>query len=116
MTKRFYCDSSLEYRDYGIFDLSKSDKTKKDFWNEKEECYELCRFGNYLVDKTDSMLTGKEVVDYLNKLVNENQLLKQQLKEQDDVKWLRENTVWETMPTSRRTFSRTSLTEDKKDG
>ena len=74
--KRFYCDGSLDYRGYGIFDLYKADKTQEDFWNEEEECYEQWRFGNYLVDETDSMLKGEEVCDLLNKLFKENEELK----------------------------------------
>ena len=78
--KRFYCDDELEYRDYGIFDLSKADKTKKDFWNEDEECYELWKFDNYLVDETNAMLTGENVVECLNHLHEENIQLKHCLK------------------------------------
>ena len=78
---RFYCDDETEYRGYGIFDLSKSNKTKEDFYDE-EDGYLLWAFGNYLIDKTDSMLTGKEVVDLLNGLLADNVKLHQQLKNQ----------------------------------
>lgn len=77
--KRFYCDSIGEYRDYGIFDLTQSDKTLNDFWNEEEECYERWRFTNYLTDETDAMMKSDEVLDYLNKLHEENIELKEEL-------------------------------------
>ena len=67
MSKRFYCDDDLQYRNYGIFDLTKSDKTKEDFYDKKEEAYDIVHFEIYLVDETDSMLTGEEVCDTLNK-------------------------------------------------
>ena len=43
----------------------------------------------------------------LNELHEENQLLKQRLAEQNDVEWLRNNTVWEVMPSSHRTYTST---------
>ena len=72
MSKRFYCDHELEYRNYGIFDLTKSDKTKEDFYDKKEEAYDLVHFEIYLVDETDSMLTGEEVCDTLNQYESKN--------------------------------------------
>lgn len=62
--KRYYCDDKTEYRSYGIFDLSKADKTMDDFRDEDGIC--SWQFGNYLVEETDSMLTGDEVCDLLN--------------------------------------------------
>jgi len=62
---KFYCDNSLEYRGYGIFDLRKADKKMEDF--QDEDGIRLYEFRNYLVDETDSMLTGEEVVKLLNK-------------------------------------------------
>lgn len=67
---KYYCDNELEYRNYGIFDLSKSDKKKEDFWNPDEDCYEMWKFGNYLVEETDAMLSGKDVVGILNELTD----------------------------------------------
>ena len=45
-----------------------------------------------------------DLCDLLNELHEENQLLKQRLAEQNDVEWLRNNTVWEMMPSNRRTY------------
>ena len=57
-------------------------------------------------DEISSVL--RRVETDLNRLYGENQLLKQRLMERDDVEWLRNNTVWEVMPSNRRTYSRTS--------
>ena len=77
--KRFECDNPLHYRGYGIFDLSKANKTKDDFRDEDGICsYE---FHNYLVDETDAMMTGEEVEDLVNKLFDENEQLKSDNKE-----------------------------------
>ena len=81
MSKRFYCDDDLQHRNYGIFDLTKSDKTKEDFYDKKEEEYDIVHFEIYLVDETDSMLTGEEVCDTLNSLETENLELKERIKE-----------------------------------
>lgn len=75
--KQFYCDDPLEYRDYGIFDLSKADKNMDDFRDEDGIC--SWQFGNYLVDETDSMLTGEEVTELLNKQKKQIKELKQDL-------------------------------------
>ena len=60
----------------------------------------------YLFDNGDliTISDGKSICDLLNTLHEENQLLKQRLAEQSDVEWLRNNTVWEQMPSNRRTF------------
>ena len=79
MSKRFYCDDDLQHRNYGIFDLTKSDKTKEDFYDKKEEEYDIVHFEIYLVDETDSMLTGEEVCDTLNSLETENLELKEHI-------------------------------------
>lgn len=63
--KQFYCDDPLEYRSYGIFDLSKADKNMDDFRDEDGIC--SWQFDNYLVEETDSMLSGEEVTELLNK-------------------------------------------------
>lgn len=62
--RKYYCDDGLEYRSYGIFDLSKANKSMNDFRDEDGIC--SWQFGNYLVEETDSMLTGDEVVNKLN--------------------------------------------------
>ena len=52
-----------------------------------------------------------ECVGWLNELYRENEQLKTQLKDCEkrvtdkEVEWLRENTVWEQMPSSKRTFT-----------
>lgn len=76
--KRYYCDAPLEIRSYGIFDLSKVDKKIEDFVDEDGDI-ERWRFGNYLVDETESMMTGEEVTDILNELSEENERLKEKL-------------------------------------
>lgn len=76
--KRFECDNPLDYRGYGIFDLSKANKTKGDFRDEDGIC--LYEFHNYLVDETSAMMTGEEVEDLLNKLFDKNEQLKQENK------------------------------------
>lgn len=88
--------------------------TKRFYWNGTSD-----GIGSIMDNETGGYLSYSQCITALNNLHEKNQtlkaenmMLKQQLKEQDDVKWLRENTVWETMPTSRRTFSTTSLTED----
>lgn len=53
-------------------------------------------------------LVIEELVDLLNTLHEENIMLKEQLSEQKDVEWLRNNTVWEVMPTSRKTYTTTN--------
>ena len=50
---------------------------------------------------------GQPICDLLNTLHEENQLLKQRLVEQNDVEWLRNNTVWQVMPSSHRTYTST---------
>ena len=81
--KRFECDSPLDYRGYGVFDLSKVDMTKDDFRDEDGIC--LYEFHNYLVDETDAMMTGGEVVDKLNEQEETIQDLKTRNKRQYDL-------------------------------
>lgn len=50
---------------------------------------------------------GETFLKWLNELHEENQLLKQRLAEQNDVEWLRNNTVWQVMPSSHRTYTST---------
>ena len=69
--KRYYCDGPVDKRGYGIFDLSKADRTRDEFVDDDGD---ICgwMFHNYLVDETDSMMTGEEVTDTLNRLGREN--------------------------------------------
>ena len=78
--KQFYCDDGLSKRDYAIFDLSKSDKSFNDF-RDGEGFVESWRFDCYLCDETDSLMTGEEVVDKLNKLNNENKSFKAEIEQ-----------------------------------
>ena len=78
-SKRYYLDEYLEYRSYGIFDLSKSDKKKEDYWNEETGIYDIISFEEYLINETDSMMKGEEVVDRLNEQDQEIQRLKKEL-------------------------------------
>jgi hypothetical protein len=78
--KQFYCDDGLSKRDYAIFDLSKSDKSFNDF-RDGEGFVESWRFGCYLCDETDSLMTGEEVVGKLNKLNNENKSFKAEIEQ-----------------------------------
>ena len=55
-------------------------------------------------DDTDVIVNYQYICNLLNNLHEENQLLKQRLAEQNDVEWLRNNTVWEMMPSSYRTY------------
>ena len=80
--KRFYCDDYLEYRDYGMFDLSKVDKTMDDFRDEDDMVtYE---WDEYLIDN-DAMMTGQDV----EKALNEQDTKIQQLEKEN--KMLREH-------------------------
>jgi|GEM_PF-3276904 len=49
----------------------------------------------------------------INQVKKENEQLKQRVMELDDLKWIRENTVWEQMPTRARTCTKTSLNGDE---
>ena len=73
---RYHCDNISSYRDYAIFDLKKSSKPIEDYWNEEEECYETWKFNNYLIDETESILTGEQVITIMNKLQKENEELR----------------------------------------
>lgn len=68
----------------------------------REENDELKHQVNYLRDRLD---------DYL-RFEQENWKLKQKIIELDEIKWLRENTVWEQMPTNRKTTMKTFTKED----
>lgn len=76
--KRFYCIDEDEYNAYWIADTSKVDKNKEDFYDEKEELYQIYKFEEYLEDN-NAVLKGEEVVDLLNELHEENQELKNKL-------------------------------------
>ena len=76
------------------------------------ECYTLKGAVELLNDKQnviDDVLKNCEYERRMHiKFKRENEALKQRIIELDEVKWLRENTVWESMPTSRRIFTQTN--------
>ena len=61
----------------------------------------------------EDTMTLFEVVVELNKLNEENEQLKQLINDKE-VEWLRNNTVWEQMPTNKRTVTKTTF-GDKND-
>ena len=68
--------------------------------------------------KSDIMAIEKradKVYDENEQLKKENQMLNQRLIESDDLKWVREHTVWEQMPTRVKTYTKTSLNGDDDD-
>lgn len=73
--KRFYCDERGEYRSYAIYDCSKVEKTKEDFWNSEEEIYDIFAYTDYLLEN-DCMIISDEVENLLNKFAKENEQLK----------------------------------------
>lgn len=81
--KRFYCDDFGEYRSYAIYDCSKVDKTKEDFWDNVEEVYDIIAYEEYL-EENDCMLISNEAVDLLNELYEDNRQLKKLLQEAEE--------------------------------
>ena len=70
-------DSDLKW-DIRIADLHRVEKTKEDFWNDDEECYNSYDYFSYLYDN-DAFLTVDEAYTLFNSLEEENQELKQVL-------------------------------------
>lgn len=64
---------------------------------------------DYIEDESNGicLVCDELMCRVLNELHEENQLLKQQFVKQNIVEWLRNNTVWEVMPTSHRTYTST---------
>lgn len=85
--KRFLLEPSdydLKY-EFRIADLSRVEKTKEDFWNEKTECYMYVEFLNYLYGH-NAFLTEEEADEILNSLADENKqykILTDELKRQN---------------------------------
>lgn len=67
MYKRYECDDLTEYRGYAIFDLSEVALSRDDFRDEDGDIIGYA-YHNYLVDETDSIMTGEEVAETLNRL------------------------------------------------
>lgn len=89
MTKRFLLansDYDLKY-EMRIADLTRVDKTKEDFFNEEEECYDYNKFLEYLYDN-NAFLTKDKAEKVLNEQDQQIKQLKQEVtyrKEQFDV-------------------------------
>ena len=85
--KRFLLEKSdfdLKY-EFRVADLSRVEKTKEDFWDEKEEQYHYRDYVSYLYDN-DAFLTEEEADEILNSLADENQqykILTDELKRQN---------------------------------
>ena len=80
--KRFLLEDSdydLKY-EFSVADLSRVEKTKEDFWNEKEEVYDYFDYIEYLYEN-NAFLTTDEADKILNELAEENQQLKNNLSE-----------------------------------
>lgn len=60
-----YDNGEYENRNYAIYDLSKSEKTKEDFWNNENDCYDIWAFMDYL-EENDCILSCDKVVELLN--------------------------------------------------
>ena len=80
--KRFLLEDSdydLKY-EFRVADLSRVEKTKEDFWNEKEEVYDYFDYIEYLYEN-NAFLTTDEADKILNELAEENKQLKNNLSE-----------------------------------
>lgn len=79
MTEKYYCEDYDEYlfntenTPYRIYDLTKSNKTKEDFYDNEKECYDIAAFEEYLRDN-DCMLTSDQVKD---RLIKQEEKIKQ---------------------------------------
>ena len=89
MTEKYYCEDYDEYSlsikniPYRIYDLSKSNKTKEDFYDNEKECYDMPAFEEYLFEN-ECMLTGDEVKDKLTKQEEKIKQLEKENKDFDD--------------------------------
>ena len=83
MNDKYYCEDYDEYSlsikniPYRIYDLTKSNKTKEDFYDNEKECYDIAAFEEYLLDN-DCMLTSNQVKD---RLIKQEEKIKQLEKE-----------------------------------
>ena len=78
--KRFigYDNGEYENRNYAVYDLSKSEKTKEDFWDNENDCYDIWAFMDYL-EENNCILSCDKVVE----LLNEQQATINELKERN---------------------------------
>ena len=82
MTKRFLLansDYDLKY-EMRIADLTRVDKTKEDFFNEEEECYDYNKFLEYLY-ANNAFLTKDEAEKVLNEQAQKIKELEHELSE-----------------------------------
>lgn len=70
--ERFFGYDIGEYENmnYAVYDISKCEKKKEDFWDNEEECYDMRAYTEYL-EENDCVLSCDEVVKKLN-MVNQN--------------------------------------------
>lgn len=78
--KRFigYDFGEYENRNYAVYDLSKSEKIKEDFWDNENDCYDIWAFMDYL-EENDCILSCDDVVGLLNTLHEENEQLRNEI-------------------------------------
>lgn len=85
-----------------------------------EKKYRLNKWGTKLLRNNRPLFDwaneSDEIVDLLNSLNDENERLKQQIKDlqgkNDSIEWLRNNTVWEQIPSIVRTSISTNSVEN----
>ena len=83
--KRFITEQSdydLMY-EFRVADTSRVEKTKEDFWNEDEECYDYFEYIDYLYSH-NAFLTEEEVNKILNSLNDENNAQQKIIKNQEE--------------------------------
>ncbi len=73
-----YDNGEYENRNYAIYNISKSEKTKEDFWDNENDCYDIWAFMDYL-EENNCILSCDEVVELLNNLHQENQELQEKI-------------------------------------
>lgn len=78
-----------------------------------EECCNLLNEQHETIQRLKQNIDELLFVNVEEELLNENERLKAQLNDREkrvtdkDVEWLRNNTVWEQMPSNKRTFTKT---------
>lgn len=91
-------------------------------WNTIDEDRDVWRYKCKRLEEENEQLKHRlaisEKANFVTALEKENEQLKTQLKDCEkrvtdkEVEWLRENTVWEQMPSNKKTFTSTSVKED----
>lgn len=72
-----YDNGEYENRNYAIYDLSKSEKTKEDFLDNENDCYDLWAFMDYL-EENNCILSCDKVVELLNEQQDKIQRLEKE--------------------------------------